>query len=175
MARRNEVSPLASLARGGNQDQGAFATGSGPSPLPNFHMPSIPPILVVDDEPTDTYFLRRTLKQAGVPNPVIGCGDGEEAISFLESAKFGGQRPCLIFLDMKMPRMNGPEFLTWIRGHAEFADLKIIVVSSSARPEDRSQALALGAHDYVVKFPAAAELLPVINGALAGCASEPRA
>jgi CheY-like chemotaxis protein len=134
-------------------------------------MPSPAPILVVDDEPTDTYFLRRALKQAGIPNPVIGCADGEEAVSFLESAKFGGQRPCLIFLDMKMPRMNGPEFLAWIRGHAEFADLKIIVLSSSARPEDRSQALALGAHEYMVKFPTDRELATNIAGALADCTS----
>lgn len=135
-------------------------------------MPSLAPILVVDDEPTDTYFLRRALKNAGISNPVIGCADGEEAVSFLESAKFGGQRPCLIFLDMKMPRMNGPEFLTWIRGHTEFADLKIVVLSSSALPEDRTQALALGAHEYLVKFPPPAELATVIAGALANCTNE---
>lgn len=135
-------------------------------------MPSIPPILVVDDEPTDTYFLRRALKNAGISNPVIGCADGEEAVSFLEGATFGGQRPCLIFLDMKMPRMNGPEFLAWIRGHVEFADLKIIVLSSSALPEDRNQALALGAHEYLVKFPPPAELANVIADALADCTKE---
>lgn len=135
-------------------------------------MTTPPPILVVDDEPTDTYFLRRALKQAGIPNPVIGCGDGEEAVTFLESAKFGGQRPCLIFLDMKMPRMNGPEFLAWVREHAEFADLKIIVVSSSALPQDRERALALGAHDYLVKFPPPADLARRVSEALgATCAA----
>jgi CheY-like chemotaxis protein len=133
-------------------------------------MPSHPPILVVDDEPSDTYFLRRALKEAGIPNPVIGCADGEEATTFLESAKFGGQQPCLIFLDMKMPRMNGPEFLAWIREHQEFADLKIVVVSSSNLPEDRAKAMALGAYDYLVKFPPAAELAATIAGALADCA-----
>lgn len=130
---------------------------------------SHPPILVIDDEPSDTYFLRRALKAAGIPNPVIGCADGEEAVSFLEGAKFGGQRPCLIFLDMKMPRMNGPEFLAWIREHAEFADLKIIVVSSSDLLEDRTRALALGAHDYLLKFPAPAELASAVAQALADC------
>jgi len=131
-------------------------------------MPLSAPILVVDDEPTDTYLLRRTLKEAGVANPVIGCSDGEEAIRFLEGAKFGGQRPSLIFLDMKMPRMNGPEFLAWIRSHAEFADLPIIVISSSTLPDDRDRAMALGAYDYLVKFPPAAQLRDLVATALAG-------
>lgn len=130
-------------------------------------MQSHAPILVVDDEPTDTYLVRRALKQAGIPNPVIGCGDGEEAVSFLEGARFGGQRPCLIFLDMKMPRMNGPEFLTWIRAHGEFADMKVVVLSSSNLPEDRSKALALGADDYLVKTPRAESLVVMVNEALA--------
>jgi CheY-like chemotaxis protein len=130
-------------------------------------MPSPAPILVVDDEPTDTYLLRRALRDAGVPNPVIGCGDGEEATEFLESAKFGGQRPVLIFLDMKMPRMNGPEFLAWVRSHPAFSDLKIVVVSSSSRPEDRAQALELGAHEYLVKFPPAPKLAQLVATVLA--------
>lgn len=134
-------------------------------------MPSHPPILVIDDEPTDTYFLRRALKQAGIPNPVIGCGDGEEAVTFLESAKFGGQRPCLIFLDMKMPRMNGPEFLAWIRDHTEFADLKIVVLSSSNLQQDRERAMGLGAHDYLVKFPQPVELAALVGNVLADTAS----
>ena len=135
-------------------------------------MPNNAPMLVVDDEPSDTYFLRRTLKEAGVPNPVIGCADGEEAVSFLESATFGGQRPCLIFLDLKMPRMNGPEFLTWIRGQSMFADVKVIVLSSSDQAADRERALALGAHDYLVKFPPAATLASRVGEALASCAAK---
>lgn len=133
-------------------------------------MPNPPPILVVDDEPTDTYFLRRALKQAGILNPVIGCSDGEEAVTFLESARFGGQRPCLVFLDMKMPRMNGPEFLAWLREQPEFDELKVVVLSSSALASDREKALSLGAHDYLIKFPPPADLAAVIEHALADCA-----
>ena len=134
-------------------------------------MPSLPPILVVDDDPADTYFLRRAFKQAAIPNPVIGCGDGEDAIRFLESAKFGGQRPCLIFLDLKMPRMNGFEFLAWIRDQEEFGDMKVVVLSSSDLSEDREKALALGAIEYLVKFPPAGKLAELIAGALADCPS----
>jgi CheY-like chemotaxis protein len=129
-------------------------------------MPTHSPILVVDDEPTDTYFVRRALNAAGIPNPVIGCADGEDAVGFLESARFGGQRPCLILLDMKMPRMNGPEFLTWVRAQPEFATLKIVMLSNSDSPTDRAQALALGADDYLVKFPPEDELSGLIANAL---------
>lgn len=133
-------------------------------------MPAHPPILVVDDDPADTYFLRRALNQAAIPNPVIGCGDGEDAIRFLESAKFGGQRPCMIFLDLKMPRMNGFEFLAWIRGEPELAEMKVVMLSSSDLPDDRERALMLGANEYMVKFPPPAKLAELIAGALADCA-----
>jgi CheY-like chemotaxis protein len=129
------------------------------------------PILVIDDEPEDTYFLRRALKGAGITNPVIGCGDGEEAVSFLEGAKFGGQRPCLVFVDLKMPRMDGFEFLAWVRSHSEFEDLKVIVISSSARTEDEERARALGAHAYLVKFPKPDVLVRELSSALVDCAS----
>ncbi len=129
------------------------------------------PILVVDDAPDDTYFLRRTLKHAGIHNPVIGCSNGEEAVSFLESARFGGQRPGLVFLDLRMPRMDGFEFLRWLRSHAEFADLKVIVISSSPLDEDRQRAAELGCHDYVVKFPSPEAMSQLVAAALADCAT----
>ncbi len=129
------------------------------------------PILVVDDAPDDTYFLRRALKQAEITNPVIGCSNGEEAVSFLESARFGGQRPGLVFLDLRMPRMDGFEFLRWLRSHIEFADLKVIVLSSSPLDEDRIRAAELGCHDYVVKFPPAEVLGRMVATALADCAT----
>lgn len=151
-------------------ERGLALANGGVSRVDCESMRSPLPILVVDDEPADTYFLRRALKAAGIPNPVMGCGDGEEAITFLESARFGGQRPCLVFLDLKMPRMNGFEFLAWIRGHEEFADLKIVMLSSSDLPEDRERAMALGAHDYLVKFPPPQALATMIAGALADCA-----
>lgn len=132
-------------------------------------MPTLPPILVADDEPEDTYFLRRALNNAGIPNPAIGCGDGEEAVTFLEGAKFGGQHPCLVFLDLKMARRDGFEFLAWIRAHSDFDDLKVIVISSLHRERDRVRAMGLGAHAYLVKFPTASVLAPMVANALAHC------
>ena len=129
-------------------------------------MSTTSPILVVDDEPEDTYFLRRALGAAGIPNAVIGCGNGEEAVTFLESAKFGGQRPCVVFLDVKMPLMNGFELLTWIRNQDEFAGLKVVMLSSSELPEDRERSLALGANEYLVKFPPRETPVQLIVGAL---------
>ena len=67
--------------------------------------------------------------------------------------------------------MNGPEFLAWIRSHTEFADLKIIVLSSSDLPQDREKAMSLGAYDYRVKFPPARELATLVTDALAACHS----
>lgn len=129
-------------------------------------MPSTSPILVVDDQPSETYFVRRALKAAGLSNPVIGCGDRGEAVAFLESAKFGGQQPCLVLLDLSMPRINGFAFLAWIRSQPELSQLKIVVLTNSSRDDDRDRAAALGAHDYLVKFPRADTLAATVATAL---------
>lgn len=129
------------------------------------HSPAIPPVLVVDDQADDTYLLRRALGKAGVKNPVTGCASAEEAIEFLTSAKFGGVKPCLVLLDINMPRMNGFELLRWIRSQPELKSLRVAMLTSSALDRDRERARAEGADDYLIKFPPAEKLAAVVREA----------
>jgi CheY-like chemotaxis protein len=124
-------------------------------------MPPLPPILVADDDPDDLFFTKRILLKAGLKNPLVALHDGEEVISFLKSADqktAGADAPCLLVLDIKMPRCGGFEVLEWARRQKSWRDLKVVILSGSDEPRDRKRASDLGANGYLVK-PAEADNL----------------
>lgn len=120
-------------------------------------MPADPkPILVADDDENDLFFLRRALERAGVKNPLFVTRDGEEAIKYLAGTAPYDNRaqyplPGLFLLDLKMPRVNGFDVLTWVSQHSELKGLIIVVLSSSDHEEDMRKARDLGVHGYLTK------------------------
>jgi CheY-like chemotaxis protein len=118
----------------------------------------LPPILVADDDPDDTFFIERLIKKTGVKNPVRTFDDGSEVVNFLGGARLsmpcGSTRcPRLLFLDLKMRGLGGFGFLEWARQRKELGPLTIVVLSNSNETEIVNHALALGAHRYLVKYP----------------------
>jgi len=102
--------------------------------------------------------LQMEFKRVRTPIHMVAVGDGHEAMHYLErSGKFTDpiQCPCpdVILLDLKMPRINGFEFLEWLRNkapqHCRF--IPVVVMSSSGLREDVDRAYALGANSYLVK------------------------
>ncbi len=84
--------------------------------------------------------------------------DGGEAMQYLQGiGKFADQagqaHPDVILLDLKMPRINGFEFLEWLRTKAPLPlrFIPVVIMSSSALREDVDRAYALGANSYLVK------------------------
>ena len=118
---------------------------------------ALPPILVADDDPDDTFFIERLIRKTGVKNPVRTFDDGTEVVNFLGSARVSSagrwQDPRLLFLDLKMRGLGGFEFLEWVRQQKDPAALTIVVLSNSNEPADVTRALELGAHRYLVKYP----------------------
>ena len=82
------------------------------------------PILIIDDEDQARYVLRQCL--ASGPHPVIEAVDGEEGLG-----RARADQPCLIFLDLRMPRLNGFETLEQLAGNAATAGIPVVVVTSS--------------------------------------------
>lgn len=132
-------------------------------------MPETPaPILIADDDPNDLFLVRRRLQKAGIKHPIVTFQDGEELVNFLREANVGngeksGPVSSLVFVDIKMPRMDGFDVLRWIRRQRAFKDLPVVVLSGSDEPRDIRRAQELGATHYLVKLPSAEELRRTIE------------
>lgn len=98
-------------------------------------------ILVVDDEPRMTRFIRMNLELEGYH--VIEAHDGLEAID-----KVRTELPNLVILDVMMPELNGFETLRMLR---EISNVPVIMLTVRDEEEDKVRGLELGADDYVTK------------------------
>jgi CheY-like chemotaxis protein len=117
----------------------------------------LPPILIADDDADDQFMLRRALQKANVENPIVTFNDGDDLLDFLQGGSAEKEcsttPPCLLFLDLNMPRMTGFDVLTNLARAKLGCGLKTVVVSSSSREEDAERARNLGASEYLIKFP----------------------
>jgi CheY-like chemotaxis protein len=121
------------------------------------------PLLLVEDNEDDAFLMKRSLKSAGVTQPLQVAHDGQEAIDYLAGRGPYEDReqyplPSVVFLDLKLPFKSGHEVLAWIRNQRNLAQVVVLVLSSSNQPSDLEEAYRLGANSYVVK-PAATEEL----------------
>jgi CheY-like chemotaxis protein len=118
-----------------------------------------PSVLLVEDSPDDAFFFQRALRRAGVPCQVRHVLNGLEALEVLNAGSQDRSKlPDAVFLDLKMPVMNGFELLEWLIQQRFPAIFPIYVLSGSNQQDDRTRAAALGASDYIVKPIGSAEL-----------------
>jgi CheY-like chemotaxis protein len=126
------------------------------------------PILYVEDEKNDIFFMQHALAQAGVPNPLVTATDGQAAIDYLSGQDKYADRnqypmPGLVLLDLKMPKQLGLEVLKWIRHHPGCHTLPVVIFTSSSRELDIQQSYTLGANAYVVKPAMLGELQEAVK------------
>ena len=114
---------------------------------------SKPLVLLVEDSEDDAFFFKRTLQKSGANCFLRHVLDGAAAIGVLKQASISDalEFPLAMFLDLKMPVMNGFEVLAWLRAQSFPASMKVFVLSGSNQQEDKERALRLGAAEYLVK------------------------
>jgi len=125
-------------------------------------------ILLVEDSPDDVFFFRRAVNKAGIVADTQVVVDGLEAIHYLTNeGQFADANtygpPRVMFLDLKLPHVNGFEVLEWVRDHPQQKVPPIIVLTSSDEPEDRDRAGKLGATLFLTKPPAVEQLLEALR------------
>ncbi len=120
---------------------------------------SKPLVLLVEDSEDDAFFFRDALRRAKLENDFVHAADGQAAIDYLASALNGqARRPDIVFLDLKLPGLNGFDVLTWLGGQAPETAIPVFVLSGSEHPSDIARATALGAAGYYVKPITGAQL-----------------
>ncbi len=125
-------------------------------------------LLLVEDNPDDIFLMRRALKKSGLELPVQIVTDGKQALDYLEGVGAYGDRhqfprPAWVFLDLKLPYVNGFEVLEWIRSDPANRHLDVVILTSSPEERDKETAQQLGARAYLVKPPTVESLLGVFQ------------
>jgi DNA-binding response OmpR family regulator len=113
-------------------------------------------ILLAEDDDNDFFFLQRAFEEAKIACPLLRVRDGQEAMNYLEGQGEYADRvkhplPYILLLDLKMPRKNGFDVLSWVRAHSRLRRLPIIVLTSSKEEPDVNRAYDLGVNTYLVK------------------------
>jgi CheY-like chemotaxis protein len=110
--------------------------------------PDAADILLVEDNPNDAELTQRALKKANVGGRLAIVRDGAEALDYLLSDQ---PKPKVIFLDLKLPKIDGIEVLRRVREDQRTRSVPVVVLTSSQEERDVSDCYKLGANSYVVK------------------------
>lgn len=113
-------------------------------------------ILIVEDNPDDAELIIRALKRQNLANRLVVVEDGKEALEFIFCtgkyvARNNSKALKVVFLDLKLPKLNGLEVLNEIKSNQETKKIPVVIVTSSKEDPDIKTAYELGANAYVVK------------------------
>jgi CheY-like chemotaxis protein len=126
-------------------------------------------ILIVEDNAADTQLLLRALDKANFGAEFVRAKDGDEAVAYLDRSaqqENGGASamPCMILLDIKLPRRSGFEVLAWIRKDPRpLRRIPVVMLTSSKHSIDVNRAFELGANAYTVKPDTSALLVALVE------------
>jgi DNA-binding response OmpR family regulator len=123
------------------------------------------PILLIEDNSDDAFFMQRAFEAAGVTNMIVHLSDGEMTLDYLVGPEMQDElkRPCLILLDLKLPYKGGFDILETVRKHELLRTTVVVMLTSSNETSDIKRCLELGANAYVVKPSAFGELSKLVT------------
>lgn len=113
-------------------------------------------ILLVEDNPHDAELIIRALRRHDLANHLVHVSDGQAALDFLfGSGAHAGrdvrQRPKVVLLDLKLPKVDGIEVLRRIRADESTKQVPVVVLTSSREVRDLDNVYQLGANSFIVK------------------------
>ena len=113
-------------------------------------------ILLVEDNPNDVELTLRALKKHNLTNQVQVVSDGAQALDYLfGNGAFAGENkqpaPKVVFLDLKLPKVDGREVLRRMKAEAKTRIIPVVVLTSSKEESDIVETYKLGVNSYVVK------------------------
>ena len=113
-------------------------------------------ILLVDDNPNDAELAMRAIKRGRFSGRIVHVDDGVKAVDYLlgigaYADRAGARQPRVVFLDLKMPRMDGIGVLRRVKAEVALRPVPIVMLTSSREPPDIVECYRLGVNSYVVK------------------------
>ena len=113
-------------------------------------------ILLVEDNPNDAELTLRALRKHNLANRVVHVIDGKEALDFVFARGEYSDRtieigPRVVFLDLKLPKVDGLEVLRALKGDSRTKAIPVVVLTSSTEENDIVESYQLGVNSYIVK------------------------
>jgi len=102
-------------------------------------------IIIVEDDVFLSDIYQTKFTEAGYE--CLLAQDGSRCLSLLE----GGASPYVILLDIVMPKMDGLELLTFLKGNEKYKGISVILLSNLGQDTDIKKGMELGALDYMIK------------------------
>ncbi len=113
-------------------------------------------ILLVEDSPDDEALALRAFRRHHISNEVVVAHDGVEALDYLFGTGMYTERdirekPSVVLLDLKLPRLDGIEVLRRIRADERTKLLPVVVLTTSSEEQDMLDSYSLGCNSYIRK------------------------
>ncbi len=133
-------------------------------------------ILVIEDSSADVFLLRHALNQHGEEYVLEVLRDGGEAIEFVKLQRTAGakEEPCVIVLDLHLPKHDGPAILKAIRQEPVLAHVQVVALTNLASPRDEQAIRQLGVRLYRAKPMQLDEWVELAGEILAICSEHSR-
>lgn len=134
----------------------------------DYHHHHTPTVLYVEDSSEDFLLLKLASRRCGTPFSLLHAEDGEAAVAYLCGTGSYADReefpyPDLVLLDLKLPRLDGFEVLSWLRNNLLTRNLPVVVLAGSTFRADVRRALELGANSYATKPATFTELEVLVD------------
>jgi two-component system response regulator len=125
-------------------------------------------VLLVEDGDADAELTIRVLNKQQIVRSIHRVRDGAEALDYLYCPSADGRpvcrnKPQIILLDLKTPRVDGMEVLRRVKEHPQLRSTPVVVLTSSNEPRDLVECYRLGVNSYVVKPVDFAEFAEVVR------------
>ena len=110
-------------------------------------------IVLIEDNSDDAELSMRSLKKNNLANDIEWLKDGAEALDHLDQYKNSkdGDKPRLILLDLKLPKISGIEVLESIKSDSDLMTIPVVIMTSSREDKDLERCYTLGVNSYIVK------------------------
>jgi CheY-like chemotaxis protein len=110
-------------------------------------------ILLVEDDDEHADMVLSSLEESPVPSTVARVANGEDAMLYVgqEGAYIKAQRPDLMLLDLKLPRMDGHEVLKALKAQDRFCTIPVVMLTTSSAAVDIARAYQLHVNSYLTK------------------------
>ena len=112
-------------------------------------MRNLKPVLLLEDDSVDAMTVKRAMKDLDVKNALVRVLNGEHALEYLRND--GNAQPCVILLDLNMPKMNGIEFLRIAKSDPRLKGIPVVVLTTSKADQDKLECFDNSVAGYIVK------------------------